>query len=162
MSTYKVRETAHEDLLTDLLMARGINSKDIAEQFLTPEFDRDSHDPFLLPDMEKAVDRLQIAAKNNELIAVWSDYDCDGIPGGVLLTEFFRSIGMQVRHYIPHRHEEGYGLNDEGLTELAEQGVKLIVTVDLGTTDVEPIAHAKKLGIDVIVTDHHIVPSLEH
>jgi len=88
---------------------------------------------------------------------VWSDYDCDGIPGGVLLTEFFRSIGMQVRHYIPHRHEEGYGLNDEGITELANDGIKLIVTVDLGTTDVEPIAHAATKGIDVIVTDHHIV-----
>lgn len=162
MDTYRVREQAHSDLLQDLLIARGIVGDETVEQFLSPDFERDSHDPFLLPDMAKAVDRLQAAAKNNELVAVWSDYDCDGIPGGVLLAEFFRSIGMRVRHYIPHRHEEGYGLNDEGLTELANEGVKLIVTVDLGTTDVEPIAHAKKIGIDIIVTDHHIVSAAEH
>jgi single-stranded-DNA-specific exonuclease len=160
MAIYKVREEAHPELLQDLLLARGIVGEGAAEQFLSPDFERDSHYPFLLPDMEKAVDRLHSAAKNNELIAVWSDYDCDGIPGGVLLAEFFRSIGMRVRHYIPHRHEEGYGLNDEGLTELADEGVKLIVTVDLGTTDIEPIAHAKKIGIDVIVTDHHLEPEV--
>ncbi|MDO8548308.1 MAG: single-stranded-DNA-specific exonuclease RecJ [bacterium] len=156
MVTYKVRERTHPELLQDLLTARGIVGESVIEQFLSPNFERDSHDPFLLPDMAKAVDRLQLAAKNNEKIAVWSDYDCDGIPGGVLLTEFFRSIGMQVRHYIPHRHEEGYGLNNEGLTELANEGIKLIVTVDLGTTDIEPVAHAKKKGIDMIITDHHL------
>ena len=156
MATYTVRERVHTDLLHDLLLARGVVGEAAITQFLSPDFDKDSHDPFLLPDMHKAVDRLLAAAKNAERIAVWSDYDCDGIPGGVMLTEFFRSIGMQVRHYIPHRHDEGYGLNDEGITELSDEGITLIVTVDLGTTDREPIAHAKKLGIDVVVTDHHI------
>ncbi len=162
MTSYKVRDRVHENLLDDLLLARGIVGEESVREFLAPDFDKHSHDPFLFPDMDKAVDRLLVAAKNGEKIAVWSDYDCDGIPGGVLLTEFFRSIGMEVRHYIPHRHEEGYGLNDEGLTELANEGIKLVVTVDLGTTDVEPIAHAKKKGIDVIITDHHIVPELKN
>lgn len=156
MASYTVRQSVHGDLLQDLLVARGILDQAAAGRFLSPDFERDSHDPFLLPDMKKAVERLQHAAKSGEKIAVWSDYDCDGIPGGVLLTEFFRSTGMQVRHYIPHRHEEGYGLNNEGLTELAEEGIKLIVTVDLGTTEHEPVSFAKKKGIDVIVTDHHL------
>ena len=156
MAAYKVRERAHQELLQDLLIARGITGDEETRRFLSPEFERDSHDPFLLPDMARAVDRLLAAAKHTELVAVWSDYDCDGIPGGVMLAEFFRSLGMRVRHYIPHRHEEGYGLNIEGLDELADEGTTVMVTVDLGTTDVEPIAHAKKKGIDVIVTDHHL------
>lgn len=150
----------HAELIPDLLRARGIAEGDEAARFLAPEYERDSHDPFLLPDMGVSVERIMSAAKNGEKIAVWSDYDCDGIPGGVMLAEFLRSLGLSVRHYIPHRHEEGYGLNIEGIDELAEQKISLIITVDLGSSDVEPIAHAKKKGIDVIVTDHHIVPSV--
>src|SRR5579859_3840772 len=157
MKSYRVRQRVHDELLVDLLQARGVTTeKDVAE-FLSPNFERDSHDPFLLPDMGVAVERLLAAQKNNEKIAVWSDYDCDGIPGGVMLSSFFRSLGMQVRHYIPHRHKEGYGLNNDGLDELAGEGVTLVVTVDLGTSDFEPIAHANAKNIDVIVTDHHLV-----
>jgi single-stranded-DNA-specific exonuclease len=138
------------------MLSRGILEERFAE-FLEPDFLRDSHDPMLLPDMEGAVRRIEAAHKGGEHVAVWSDYDCDGIPGGVLLTDFLRKRGLTVTHYIPHRHKEGYGLNDEGLTELSEAGVTLVITVDLGTTDIEPIAHAKAIGIDVIVTDHHLV-----
>ncbi|MBX4192329.1 DHH family phosphoesterase, partial [Candidatus Parcubacteria bacterium] len=154
MKVYRVRERHHENLLDDLLLARGVTDKDA---FLNPDFVRDSHDPFLLPDMGVAVDRIISAQKNNEQVCVWSDYDCDGIPGGVLLTDFLRSMVLAVRHYIPHRHEEGYGLNKEGLDELAEQKISLIITVDLGTTEFENIEYAKQKGIDVIVTDHHLV-----
>lgn len=161
MKSYRVRERMHEDLLNDLLLARGIQP-DEHEQFLNPDFERDSHDPFLLPDMGEATLRIIAAKKNGEKVAVWSDYDCDGIPGGVMLTQFLRTFGLDTTHYIPHRHKEGYGLNTEGIDELASAGVKVIITVDLGTTDFEQIAHANKKGIDVIVTDHHIVPSLEH
>jgi single-stranded-DNA-specific exonuclease len=156
MKSYRVGERRHDDLLQHLLLARGVGPAG-QEAFLTPDFDRDSHDPFLLPDMGAAVERLLSAKKNNEKVAVWSDYDCDGIPGGVMLTQFLRTFGLDTAHYIPHRHKEGYGLNTEGIDELAGAGVKVIVTLDLGTTDVGPIAHANKRGIDIIVTDHHLV-----
>lgn len=156
MASYRVHEKLHDELLEHLLLVRGIegNERDI---FLTPDFERDSHDPHLLPDMTAAVERILHARKVGESVAVWSDYDCDGIPGGVLLTEFLRSIGLTVTHYIPHRHKEGYGLNIEGLEQLAAAGVKLVITVDLGTSDIAPIAHAKTLGVETIVTDHHLV-----
>src|SRR3989344_529691 len=155
MKSYRLRERLHDELLYDLLYSRGIEGEQDIKNFLEPDFVRDSGDPFLLPDMGVAVELLLFAKKSGEQVAVWSDYDCDGIPGGVMLTEFLRAVGFTVRHYIPHRHTEGYGLNDEGLAELAEIGVKVIITVDLGTTEHEPIAFANKKGIDVIVTDHH-------
>ncbi|MCC7500764.1 single-stranded-DNA-specific exonuclease RecJ [Candidatus Nomurabacteria bacterium] len=158
MKSYRVRERLHEQLLPHLMLSRGI-ALDAHESFLTPNFERDSHDPFLLPDMGVAVERIMAAKQSGEKVAVWSDYDCDGIPGGVLLTEFFRAIGIDTTHYIPDRHAEGYGLNNEGLATLAQAGVTLVVTVDLGTTDVEPIAFAKTKGIDVIITDHHLEPA---
>lgn len=157
MKKYRVRERAHEDLIPDLLHARGMVDEAEITRFLDPDFDRESHDPFLLPDMEKAVDRILFAKAQGEKIAVWSDYDCDGIPGGVLLTEFLRDIGLVVRHYIPHRHAEGYGLNVGGIAELKSEGVTLVITVDLGTTEHESIAFANEQGVDVIVTDHHLV-----
>jgi single-stranded-DNA-specific exonuclease len=159
MGRYKLREKVHDDLLADLLHARGV-SAEAAENFLSPDFERDSHDPFLLPDMEKAVERILLAVKQNEHVAVWSDYDCDGIPGGVMLADFLRRIGLQTTHYIPHRHAEGYGMNNNGIDELAGKKVSLIITIDLGTTEHEPIAHANEKKIDVIVTDHHIVSFL--
>lgn len=157
---YRVRERAHEDLVDDLLFARGVGP-DEREAFLMPDFERDSHDPFLLPDMEKAAERIILALKNNEKIAVWSDYDADGLPAGVMLTQFLRDIGLAVTHYIPHRHKEGYGLNKGGIDELVGKGVTLMITADCGTTDHDAILFAKQKGIDTIVTDHHIVQVLE-
>lgn len=157
MKSYRVRPRTHDELLFDLLTARGVVGKTEQEEFLAPDFARDSHDPMLLPDMGKAVDRVIAAQKNNEVVCVWSDYDCDGIPGGVMLSNFLRSVGLQVVHYIPHRHEEGYGLNKQGIDEIAEKKVTLMITVDLGTTEHENTAYAKEKGIDVIVTDHHLV-----
>ncbi len=161
MKSYRLREKLHENLLQHLLLSRDVAEGSHAD-FLSPDFERDSHDPYLLPDMDKAVDRILRAKKDNEHVAVWSDYDCDGIPGGVMLASFLRTLDIRVTHYIPHRHKEGYGLNIEGIEELAAAEVKLIITVDLGTTEVEQIAHATTLGIDTVVTDHHLVPTLEH
>ncbi len=155
MASYRVRERMHEELVQDLLLARGVAVEQSAD-FLSPSFEGHSHDPFLMPDMEAAVARILAAAKAGEKISVWSDYDCDGIPGGVMLSEFLRGMGLPVRHYIPHRHDEGYGLNVEGIAGLAGEGITLIITVDLGTTDREPIAFARQKGVDVIVTDHHL------
>ncbi len=160
MKSYKVRERAHEDLIIDLLHARGITEPEAQQKFLNPNFEEDSHDPFLLPDMEVAVERILSARKANEKVCVWSDYDCDGIPGGVLLTEFLRSIGLNITHYIPHRHNEGYGLNTAGLAKLAEEKITLVITVDLGITDREAVDFANSKGMDVIITDHHLVPDI--
>jgi len=156
MKSYKVRGRLHENLLEHLLLSRGVTSEN-HKNFLNPNYVADSHDPFLLPDMKKAVDRILAAKKNNEHVAVWSDYDADGIPGGVMLSEFLRVMGLRVTHYIPHRHKEGYGLNVEGIEELKSNAVSLVITVDLGTTEIANIAHAQTLGIDIIVTDHHLV-----
>jgi len=159
MKSYRVRDRLHENLLEHLLLSRGVTVEN-HESFLNPDYIADSHDPFLLPDMEKAVDRILAAKKNNEHVAVWSDYDADGIPGGVMLSEFLRVMGLRVTHYIPHRHKEGYGLNIEGIEELKSNAVSLVITVDLGTTEIANIAHAQTLDIDIIVTDHHLQPDV--
>src|ERR1700733_1338283 len=157
--SYRVRERLHENLTEHLLLSRGILEQDF-DAFLEPDFLRDSHDPFLLPGMDAAVDRILSALKNNEVVCVWSDYDADGIPGGVMLADFLRSLGLAVIHYIPHRHKEGYGLNREGIDEISAQKVSLMITVDLGTTEVEQIAYAKTKGINTIITDHHLEPDV--
>ena len=147
---------AHEPLMQQLLHTRGIADSESAESFLNPSYENDLHDPFLLHDMEKAVTRLLTAITNKEQIVIYSDYDCDGIPGGVILHDFFKAIGYeQFQNYIPHRHFEGFGLNSEAVEKLAAEGAKLLITIDCGTADIEIIAQAKKLGVDVIVSDHH-------
>jgi len=146
----------YDDLTAALLARRGIRTKKEADAFLNPSYDNHLYDPFLMADMGKAARRLAAAIQSGEKIAIWSDYDCDGIPGGVLLHDFLKKVGAIFENYIPHRHDEGYGMNIGGIEALAKNGVKLIVTVDSGITDIEPIARAKELGIDVIVTDHHL------
>ncbi len=156
MKKYSVREKVSDNLVEQLLHNRGIKTKEDQLKFLSPDFKRDLHDPFLLPDMEKAAERIVAAIENNEMIGVWSDYDADGIPGGALLHNFFKLIGFSnFLNYIPDRHREGYGLNSEGIEEVAEKGVKLLITIDCGVRDVEEVEHACKLGMEVIITDHH-------
>ncbi|OGC93351.1 single-stranded-DNA-specific exonuclease RecJ [Candidatus Adlerbacteria bacterium RIFOXYB1_FULL_48_10] len=108
--------------------------------------------------MEKAVERVLRAREQKEIVVVWSDYDADGLPAGVMLTQFLRDIGLNVIHHIPHRNNEGFGLNKKGIEDLSKQGVKLMITADCGTTDAEQIAFANEKGIDTIVTDHHVAP----
>lgn len=115
------------------------------------------HDPFLMNDMGKAVLRVFNAINDNEKIVVYADYDCDGIPGAVILHDLLKKTGYEnFIVYIPDRHEEGYGLNRDAIESFIKDDVKLIVTIDLGTTDHEDIAYAEKKGINVIVTDHHL------
>ncbi len=147
---------SYDDLTAALLARRSILTKEDAEKFLNPSYDEHLYDPFLMTDMEKAARRLAVAIHSGERIAIWSDYDCDGIPGGVILHDFLKKVGANFENYIPHRHDEGYGMNIDGIETLAKNGVKLIVTVDSGITDTEPIARANKLGTEVIVTDHHL------
>ena len=154
--TLRAELAEYDDLTAALLARRGVVAKEDAERFLNPSYDLHLHDPLLMTDMPKAARRFADAILMKEKIAVWSDYDCDGIPGGVLMHDFLQKAGADFENYIPHRHDEGYGVNSEGIEKLAKSGVKLIVTVDSGITDVEPIACAKELGMEVIVTDHHL------
>lgn len=147
---------SYDDLTAALLARRGIKTKEEAEKFLNPSYDEHLHDPLLMADMQKAAERLSTAILSGERIAVWSDYDCDGIPGAVVLHDFLKKTGANFENYIPHRHDEGYGMNVSGIEGLAKGGTKLIVTVDSGITDLAPIARAKELGMEVIVTDHHM------
>lgn len=142
-------------LTLTLLQKRGIAEEEIMD-FLNPSYEKHIGDPFDIHGMPQAVERIVTAIKNKEKIAVYSDYDCDGIPGGVLLREFFDAIGYPVEMYIPHRHNEGYGVHVHAIDTLKEKGVSLVITVDSGITNIEEVAYAKSVGIDFIVTDHHL------
>ncbi len=143
-------------LLKKLLDRRGLTDPETAEKFLNPDYTRDIHDPYLLKDMEKSVDRVVQAFRNNERIVIYSDYDADGIPGGVILHDFFKKIGFEnFENYIPDRHEEGFGVNLGAVEDIASRGATLMITIDCGIADVGPIAHAREKGIDTIITDHH-------
>ena len=150
----------YDDLTASLLARRGVLTKDDAERFLNPSYDEHLHDPLLMTDMKRAAERFASAIFSGEKIAVWSDYDCDGIPGAAMFHDLFRRIGYaNFVIYIPHRHNEGFGVNEGAIDELSEQGVRLLVTIDCGISDAAAIAHASEKGIDVIVTDHHEPPT---
>ncbi|PIP55690.1 MAG: single-stranded DNA exonuclease RecJ, partial [Candidatus Zambryskibacteria bacterium CG22_combo_CG10-13_8_21_14_all_42_17] len=134
------------ELFEVLLKQRGITPEE-KEDFLNPDYQK-LHDPLLLPDMEKARDRVIEAIKNNEHIVVFSDYDCDGLPGAVVLSDFFtRTKYTNVSFYIPHRHNEGFGLNTGAIEEIALRGAKLMITVDCGIANAEEVAFANGKGI---------------
>ncbi len=164
MATYRFPEgeistiaPAHSTLVNRLLTLRNIED---ADAFLAPNYETQLHDPMLLHDMAKAVARIKLAMEKNEKITIFSDYDCDGIPGAVVLHDYFKAIGYEnFTNYIPHRHYEGFGLNKKAVATLAGQGVTLLITIDCGTSDVEAIAYAKEKSVDVIVTDHHEPPA---
>ncbi len=147
---------AYDDFTASLLARRGITTAEEAEAFLSPSYDEHIHDPMLMTDMPKAAERLARAISEKERVTVWSDYDCDGIPGGVVLHDFLKKAGADFTNYIPHRHLEGYGMNIPGIEKLAREGTKLIVTVDVGIVDNSAVARANELGMEVIVTDHHL------
>src|SRR5271169_6455963 len=126
---------SYDDLTAALLARRGILTKEDAEKFLNPSYDTHLHDPLLMTDMRKAARRFADAIARGEKIAIWGDYDCDGIPGSVILHDFLKKVGANFENYIPHRHDEGYGMNGGGIQKLAESGVTFIVTVDSGITD---------------------------
>jgi len=145
------------ELLRTLLEKRGIADGEQAEIFLNPDYKRDFYDPFLMRDMEKACVRIFEAVNADEKIVIYADYDCDGIPGAVILNDLFKKIGYKnYEIYIPQRNSEGYGLNLDAIKQFAESGIKLLITVDLGITAVAEVAQAEVDGIDVIITDHHI------
>lgn len=148
------------ELLGPLLMKRGILDEEAAQTFLDPKYAQ-LHDPFLMRDMQKACDRILKAIEYQEKIIIYADYDCDGIPGAVILQDLFKKIGYEnFEVYIPQRNSEGYGLNLEAIQKFINHKVNLLITVDLGITAVEEVALAQANGIDVIVTDHHLPPQV--
>jgi len=144
-------------VLLQTLYNRGITDAGHIQAFLDGRY-HESTDPFLLPDMDKAVARIQEAIQNDEMIIVYGDFDADGVTSTVLLTQALRGLGVErrrIRPYIPDRFEEGYGLNQAALAQLKEMGAGLIITVDCGIRAIAEVAYANELGLDIIVTDHH-------
>lgn len=140
--------------IAKILNARNITDMTSVKKYFSDEYE-EGYDPFLIHDMQKAVDRINEAIENEEKILVYGDYDADGITSTVLLVETLISMGANVSSYIPNRFEEGYGPNKEAFTKIINLGITLIITVDNGIAGVEEVDLANELGCDVIVTDHH-------
>lgn len=154
----KVKWIAEEyqisSLLAKILVNRNITNKEEIDLFLRPTR-HDFHNPFLMPDMAKAVDRVIKAITQKEKIVIYGDYDVDGITSVTVLKRFLLERGAIVSEYIPNRLKEGYGLNKEAIKKIVEEGNRLMITVDCGISGVEEIEYANSLGIETIVTDHH-------
>lgn len=145
------------ELFAKLLERRGYGRPDVRELFLSPDYDAACHDPWLLPDMEAAVARLQKAWAEGERVVIYGDYDIDGLTATTLLRDAFTAFGLNVQTFIPNRFVEGYGLSSDAMRKLAKDGYQLIVTVDCGSLSHKEISLANELGMEVIVTDHHNV-----
>ena len=146
-------QAGYGPLTAMILASRSVTDGQQARQYLGT--DAQMEDPFLMTDMDRAVDRVMLALERQEKIAVFGDYDVDGITATCLLTDFLRNLGADCVPYIPGRLEEGYGLNAIALHQLSQEGVKLIVTVDCGITAIEEAQLCKQLGMDLVITDHH-------
>ncbi|HEX28447.1 TPA: single-stranded-DNA-specific exonuclease RecJ, partial [Candidatus Poribacteria bacterium] len=141
-------------LVAQVLVSRGYDEEEAARKFLYPSLD-DLHDPLLLPDMDRAVERIRKAISGGENIWIYGDYDVDGTTAVSALMLTFRRIGVEAKYYIPNRLIEGYGLNRDAIAELKDKGCDLLITVDCGISAHEEIEYANEIGMDVIVTDHH-------
>lgn len=136
-----------------MLLAKDIDETQV-EKYLNPDI-QGLYDPYLLEDMEKMVERIILAGSRQERIAIYGDYDVDGITSITLIYSFLKDLGLDVEYYLPDRQEEGYGLNKEAILKLKEEGISLIITVDCGISAVEEVEYANSLGLDVCITDHH-------
>lgn len=137
-----------------ILYNRGCGTKEAARQFLEAKLSQSS-DPSLLSGLPESVDRILWAVQKQEPISVYGDYDADGVTATALLVQVLRSMGGAVSEYIPNRFDEGYGLNIEALNNLHERGIRLVITVDCGIRSLSEAEHARSLGIDLIISDHH-------
>ena len=142
------------ELLATILVGRNIVEDEKIKVFLNPSRN-DFYDPFLMPDMEVAVNRIIKAMKNKEKIVIYGDYDVDGITSISVLKQFLEDRGMEVGYHIPNRLDEGYGLNKDAIDEIYKAGYRLMITVDCGISGIEEVEYANSLGIETIVTDHH-------
>jgi single-stranded-DNA-specific exonuclease len=150
--------SAYSPLLTTLLHQRGLLTDDAVDRFLTADYRSGLHDPFALRDMQPAAARIAAAIDRDELIGVYGDFDADGITAVTLLVQAVGAMGGRIRPYVPHRVREGYGLNHVAIEALARDGVRLLITVDCGISNADEVTEANRLGLDVIITDHHNPP----
>lgn len=154
----KVKEIENKykinNLLAKILVNRGITTEEEIQQFLNPTR-KDFYNPYLMPDMEKAVKRIVKAIDNNEKVLIYGDYDVDGITSVTVLKSFLEERGLKVDEYIPNRLHEGYGLNKPAVEKIAKEKYTLMITVDCGISAVEEVNYANSLGLEVIITDHH-------
>ena len=141
-------------LLATILVHRGIIKKEDIQLFLEPTRN-DFHDPYLMKDMEIAVERIIKAIENKEKVIIYGDYDVDGITSTTVLKKFLKDVGLETSYYIPNRLNEGYGLNKPAIEKIVNEGYKLMITVDCGISAIEEINYANSLGLETIVTDHH-------
>lgn len=142
------------NLLARILVSRNIVDDEKVKIFLNPTRN-DFYDPFLMPDMNIAVDRIIKAIENNEKVVIYGDYDVDGITSTTVLKKFLEERGLSCGSYIPNRLEEGYGLNKEAIEEIIENKYTLMITVDCGISGIDEVEYCNKHGIDTIITDHH-------
>lgn len=143
-------------VLANLLVQRGIDNVERAKKFFEPKLS-DLHDPFLMKDMDRAVERVERAVRDNEKIMVYGDYDVDGCTAVALVYKFLRHIGHKnLVFYIPDRYTEGYGISVKGIDHAARKGVGLIIALDCGIKAMEKVAYAKQKGVDFIICDHHL------
>ncbi|WP_419787430.1 single-stranded-DNA-specific exonuclease RecJ [Pseudodesulfovibrio sp.] len=142
-------------LIVDILWNRGLTSVGDMDRFLSPGL-RHLIDPETLPGLKKAADVLAEGLAQGRKLAVWGDYDVDGITSTALVKEFLAMHGIEILHHLPNRLEEGYGMNVEGVERLAAEGATMLLTVDCGISDIEPVARARELGMIVVVSDHHL------
>lgn len=149
------KKFANSPAIAELLVQRGITTVEQAEHFFNPSLS-DLHDPFLMQDMDKAVDRLNRAMGSKEKILVYGDYDVDGTTAVALVYKYLRNYYSHVEYYIPTRDEEGYGISIKSIDHAVEMGIKLIIVLDCGIKAIDEIAYAGRHGIDFIICDHHV------
>ena len=145
-------------LTLQLLWDRKLKTQKAIDEFFSPDYDQDLHDPFLMKDVKKTIKRIERASKNNEKVAIFADYDADGICGGIILYEILETYNIRPEVYIPDRNTEGYGLNLEAIKQIIQKDVKLILTIDCGLQTLKKQKLANKFGVDVVIVDHHQVP----
>lgn len=162
-----------DELIAGLLKNRGILPSN-EDSFFSPNFEKDLHDPFIFRDMKKAVDRIIKAIKTKEKILIYGDYDVDGVTSTIMLNKLLTSLGLDCFVYLPHRENEGYGMNKDVIKKYADLKYSLLISVDCGTSNIDEVDTANKLGLDVIIFDHHLThqelprafaiinPKLEH
>ena len=153
-ATQRLMDAGYPYLVSGVLASRAVDSAEAAAEFLTQETTL-SHSPFLMQDMDKAAARITRAIADGEKIAIFGDYDVDGITATCIMVDYLKSRGADVVHYIPRRIEDGYGLSRDAIEGLRKGGATLLVTVDCGITGVDEVAFARSIGMDVVVTDHH-------
>lgn len=141
-------------LVSIILFNRGIRTAEEITEFLNCDL-KNLHDPYMLKDMDKAVERIYLAKERNEKITIYGDYDVDGITSIAILYKHLTSMGFDVDYYVPDRMQEGYGVNRDALDKIKQNGTKVLVTVDTGITAVDETEYAREIGMDIIVTDHH-------